>query len=76
MTHANASESADNSQAKPSSSIPVPVEVDEPGTFRSSGNVILGTAIIHVCNNIGQWIPVRALLGLRFPLLPTQVYHD
>jgi len=32
------------------------------GTFQSSGNVILGTAIIHVRNNIGDWTPVRALL--------------
>lgn len=55
VIYTNSSSSPITSQVNTSSSTPVSVELDKSfvGTFRSSGNVILGTAIIHICNNIG-----------------------
>lgn len=46
----------------PATSTSIGLEKPFVGTFQSFGNVILGTVIIHVCNNIGEWTPVRALL--------------
>lgn len=32
------------------------------GTACSSNTVVLGTAVVRMCNNVGQWIPVRVLI--------------
>ncbi|CAI6364646.1 unnamed protein product [Macrosiphum euphorbiae] len=54
--------SASTSSGTPSGTIPATDEASFVGTASIDNLSVLGTAIIRICNQQGQWVPVRALI--------------